>query len=122
MSKIQVHEDFDYNVVTSAYDIAVLSLENPVIFSNTIRPLCLSMDNTLDLENKNVVLAGFGLTFKYFETIEITNELLETDLTVINMKNCIELQEFYKINYPLLLNNRTYKKESEPMSPFPDPE
>ena len=58
------HENFT-ETRTPVYDIALLTLEHPVQFTDNIRPICLYQEEEdEDEEEEEVLVAGWGRTHK----------------------------------------------------------
>ena len=82
----------------SAYDIAILTLEQPVRFSSTILPACLPNQPSKKYVNRSSTAVGWGVTFGK----EDGYRLREVDLTIIPMRECQKapwlIKEDQKIN------------------------
>ena len=76
----------DENAILGTYDIAVLTLEKPVMFSTTILPACLPYTSSKAYVNSSGTAAGWGLTS--IENFERNYRLREADLTIIPMSLC----------------------------------
>ena len=76
-------------------DIAVLTLDEPIIFRNHIAPACLNIDashsNDKRLPNDNTLglVAGFGQT----EELKPSDNLKKIELPIVNFKICKALAD-----------------------------
>lgn len=60
-----VHESYTPNSPAQSNDIALIRLSRPITYTNWIKPICLPVSQNLrtkNLDNKPMVVAGFGKT------------------------------------------------------------
>ena len=96
------HPDFDIITATS-YDIAILKLASPIIFSEVVVPICLPADTSTQYNDKIATVAGWGLfklnhysfnnTKIWAEKDTYPNILQTVKLNVISNTRCREITE-----------------------------
>lgn len=91
ISKIIIHPDWDPTLLSYDGDVAVAILEKSVIFSDSVKPICLpSISESLKYNIKGSV-AGWGLN----ENGSLSNELKLTRLMVVATSTCIQSESFF---------------------------
>ena len=82
------HPDFWFDGYVSTHDIAILTLEEPVMFSTTILPACLPFPNDVTYPkgytNLTATAAGWGLTWGTGDQTKLN----QVDLTVLPIELC----------------------------------
>jgi len=89
VTKVKRHEKY-VNFLT--YDIALLKLDKPINFTDTIRPVCLPKQGEAVPVGKQCVAAGWGRTNKYNETYAVSDVLQQLDAQVHTQKECEEMK------------------------------
>ena len=56
----RINDDPNYNDQTLVSDFSILTLSNPVTFSNTIRPVCLPKDKNQQYVGNVATVSGWG--------------------------------------------------------------
>ena len=93
--KIEIYPAYNL-VISDAYrynsDIAVLTLEKPVLIGNMVNAICLPTfsESRETHEGKNATVTGWGLTEKGLAS---TNQLLSVEVPIISTTEC---QQFYQ--------------------------
>lgn len=49
-----------YTSANKYKDIALIEMDNPVMFSNSVKPVCLEVDADATDENRNFTIIGYG--------------------------------------------------------------
>jgi hypothetical protein len=63
IKKIEIHPEFDVTSKAAYYDVAILTLKDPIKFSHNIRPVCLPTSASNDFDNfrgKLLSVSGWG--------------------------------------------------------------
>ncbi|XP_046643306.1 chymotrypsin-1-like isoform X3 [Daphnia pulicaria] len=82
--KIKIHEDYDPNSV--ANDLAILTLDSPVDYTDNVSPICL-VPSCFDGDDQTVTAMGWGHLQSDGENSHV---LRHADLTVVNNDQCKE--------------------------------
>ncbi len=93
IAKISIHPEFDRNSEAAYNDVAVLTLEEPVVFSNDIRPVCLpEISNDSDhLAGAAVSISGWGNTDQQADGPSDT--LQTAHIQIYNQRYCNKLRK-----------------------------
>jgi len=75
-----------YNPQTTLNDIAVIKLEKPIKFSDTVQPICLPATGEKVADGAQAVVAGWGLTKE--GGYDTSNILLQVGVPVIGSSDC----------------------------------
>ncbi|XP_053515462.1 suppressor of tumorigenicity 14 protein isoform X2 [Artibeus jamaicensis] len=86
LKRIISHPSF--NDFTYDYDIAVLELEQPVEYSNTVRPICLPSSTHVFPVGKAIWVTGWGHTYEGGTVVLV---LQKGEIRVINQTTCEKL-------------------------------
>ncbi|KAG5669781.1 hypothetical protein PVAND_000074 [Polypedilum vanderplanki] len=91
-SKFWIHENF--TMPSAVFDIGIIELKVPLNFSEKISSLKLSTKENadLDVEDKDVVLSGWGYTYDYSGA---SRELQYTNLTLYPLNECKKFKSHY---------------------------
>ncbi|XP_063608356.1 trypsin-3-like [Penaeus indicus] len=91
--KVAMHPKFD--ATTSANDIAVITLQSPLEWTDNVGPICLPPDKTFG--NSEAVIVGWGL----LDNLDLTppDELQEAGVTVFDHGECKSAHAFS--NFPV---------------------
>ncbi|XP_022113521.2 serine protease 42 [Pieris rapae] len=79
------HHAFTSNAVRDINDIAVLTLDRKLNFSDTVRPICLP-DENMDFRDTFLTVAGWGKTRQ--GALTSSRYLLETRVKLVDMRTC----------------------------------
>ena len=94
VKRIDIFDDFNAkNSWGYTSDIAILTLEEPLVFSDTVKPLCLPSKTSPRFEYYQATVAGWGLQGRNNSD---SIELLEGTVTVIPNERCRETWKFVK--------------------------
>ncbi|CAB3220212.1 unnamed protein product [Arctia plantaginis] len=93
VDRIIVHTE--YNASSYSRDLAILTLREPVTYTDTVRPACLWPENQVDLQNvigKKGSVVGWG----FDETGVATEELSLVEMPVVDQETCLRsYNEFF---------------------------
>ncbi|MFT7803433.1 transmembrane protease serine 13-like [Arapaima gigas] len=84
VSKIIIHEN--YNSKTFDYDFALVKLSTPVMFSNTIQPVCLPTFNQTVAPGTKCWTSGFGRTVQ--KSAQISTVMMQVSVNIIDSSVC----------------------------------
>lgn len=90
VKKIIVHPNYDEDTV--ANDISLIQLEEPVMFSETIQPICLPKSNEVFKAKTICIAAGWGAES---EGGSSSGKLMQVELPIIDFKECNGKKYFY---------------------------
>lgn len=87
---VDVNHIYIHPLYEMPYDIALLKLEQPLVFTQTVAPICLAPKKwgRKDYEGENVTLSGWGKT----QSGELSTNLQHYDTVGYNYASC---KEFY---------------------------
>ncbi|CAH1110544.1 unnamed protein product [Psylliodes chrysocephalus] len=85
ISQTFIHENFT-GKSPFTNDIAVLKIDPPLVFSETVQPIKLPQSNTPNPEGKIAKFAGWGISS--FEIFHITTKLQKVNLTITDNETC----------------------------------
>ncbi|XP_047487782.1 chymotrypsinogen B-like [Penaeus chinensis] len=91
--KVAMHPKFD--ATTSANDIAVITLQSPLEWTDDVGPICLPPDKTF--ANSEAVIVGWGLL--NYQDLTLPDELQEAGVTVFDHGECKSAHAFS--NFPV---------------------
>jgi len=83
VSKIDIHPDWT-GLLSQAPDAAILTLTQPIEFSDKIRPVCLPSDPSVTFQNKVVKATGWG----YTKPGQFPDNLMKVEVKVIPIQTC----------------------------------
>ncbi|EFX87135.1 hypothetical protein DAPPUDRAFT_43928, partial [Daphnia pulex] len=90
VSKIKIHEDYNWKSIEN--DLAILTLDVPVTYTDKVSPICL-VPSCFDGADQTVTAMGWGHTTDGGQNSHV---LRHTDLTVVNNEQCkIAVQNKY---------------------------
>ena len=94
IKEIDLYDDFNSSDSwKTTSDVAILTLEEPLIFSETVKAICLPSETSSSFEYYQATIAGWGLQGrKNSDSIE----LLEGTVGVIPNDRCQETYDFIK--------------------------
>ncbi|XP_046643312.1 trypsin epsilon-like isoform X5 [Daphnia pulicaria] len=82
VSKIKIHEDYNWKSIEN--DLAILTLDVPVTYTDKVSPICL-VPSCFDGDDQTVTAMGWGHTSDGGKNSHV---LRHTDLTVVNNDRC----------------------------------
>nr|BAL04888.1 serine protease like protein [Antheraea yamamai] len=88
ISKAVIHEKFSSTAVRDENDIAVATLNRPVVFSNTILPICLPKPRE-EFADRIGTIVGWG---RIGEEKSASQVLLKASLRILSDEKCMESQ------------------------------
>ena len=91
VSAIDIHPTWTGSVSTGS-DSAVLTLSETLEFSETVRPLCLSVDPSSSYAGQAAVASGWGLD----DSNAIPNNLRDVDVEIISNDECRNTWSYVK--------------------------
>ena len=91
ISTIDIHPTWTGSALTGS-DSAVLTLSETLEFSETVRPLCLSVDPSSSYAGQAAVASGWGLD----DSNAIPNNLRDVDVEIISNDECRNTWSFVK--------------------------
>ena len=86
MNKITVHPEYT-DIETLKNDLAMLELEKPVDFTDTIRPICLPGEEKKDLDGVQATVVGFGWID---DEGTFPNQLMKAQVDITTNQDCRE--------------------------------
>ncbi|KAB0800603.1 hypothetical protein PPYR_06343 [Photinus pyralis] len=85
VEELITHELFDPNSVSSANNIALIRLQQEVVFTDFIHPICLPPTDNTDYTGLNMLISGWGQT----EHVPKSGEKLKLRIQVTTQEKCI---------------------------------
>lgn len=103
VSRVILHPNFRFSAShPDRYDVALIKLDSPVRFSDSVLPVCLPMEENLNFEGRKGVVTGWGKTdpalSKYPGIIIIHNNLYQIQKVIV-----MEHVYYKKLMYLLLI-------------------
>ena len=95
-SNVEIYPDYkkkeDYKVTS---DIAILVLNDPIVITNSIRPICLPVNANKLYTNRKATVIGWGSPHRN-NTEPLSDKLKELDLHSISNRKCKTTYPFIK--------------------------
>uniref|UniRef100_A0A2C9GWT4 CLIP domain-containing serine protease n=1 Tax=Anopheles funestus TaxID=62324 RepID=A0A2C9GWT4_ANOFN len=96
IDQIVVHEKYNPKDASNANDIALIRFTRPVQYSETIRPICLPLSESLrnrDHVGQTSYAAGWGIT----ETGKASEQKMIVELNIMSLRECQSIYQLYRV-------------------------
>ncbi|OTF72522.1 Group 3 mite allergen-like protein (serine protease), partial [Euroglyphus maynei] len=89
VSRVILHPNFRFSAShPDRYDVALIKLDSPVRFSDSVLPVCLPMEENLNFEGRKGVVTGWGKTDPALSNRYGTRLLQKVDVPIIDNEKC----------------------------------